>query len=134
MWKKFLQKKGIDSNVGAQGESDAVRYLKRHGYVIIDRNVRNKRGYTVGEIDIIAQKNQKLFFVEVKARTLSSKSLPPEMSITRQKLFKLERAIDRFRKENDKYMNFPYQLDALIITYAENKELLRIRYLDNIYL
>ncbi|MBW2605393.1 MAG: YraN family protein [Deltaproteobacteria bacterium] len=49
---------------GKESESLAVRYLKKNGYKIIERNYRNK----LGEIDIIAKEKGTLVFVEVKAR------------------------------------------------------------------
>ena len=48
--------------VGAIGEKVAAEYLKRHGFRIRDRNIARK----TGEIDIIAEKEDVLYFVEVK--------------------------------------------------------------------
>lgn len=48
--------------VGNLGEKVAVEYLKRHGFSIRDRNVARK----TGELDIIAQREDTLHFVEVK--------------------------------------------------------------------
>ncbi len=48
--------------VGNLGERVAVEYLKRHGFSIRDRNVARK----TGELDIIAEKEDTLHFVEVK--------------------------------------------------------------------
>lgn len=49
---------------GNWGEEKAANFLKRRGYKIIDRNCR----YRQGEIDIVAQKNDLIVFVEVKLR------------------------------------------------------------------
>ena len=49
---------------GDAGEILAQKYLKKQKYKILDTNYKNK----VGEIDIIAQKNKMLVFIEVKAR------------------------------------------------------------------
>ncbi|MEK6684541.1 MAG: YraN family protein [Nitrospirota bacterium] len=49
---------------GKQGEAEAVRFLQRRGYRIMDRNVRLRRG----EIDLIAYDGDVLVFIEVKAR------------------------------------------------------------------
>ena len=43
---------------GQVGEERASRYLKRRGYKVIDRNVRAGRG----ELDIVARKDDLLFF------------------------------------------------------------------------
>lgn len=49
---------------GKSGEDLAVRYLKKQGYTIVERNYRQR----IGEIDIIARDGECLVFVEVKAR------------------------------------------------------------------
>ena len=49
---------------GKAGEDLAVRYLKKKGYKVLERN------YTcpVGEIDIVARDKKTIVFVEVKTR------------------------------------------------------------------
>jgi len=49
---------------GKEGEKIAAEYLKKNGYQIIEINYR----CPIGEIDIIAQENNDLVFVEVKTR------------------------------------------------------------------
>lgn len=48
--------------IGDLGENIAVVFLEKRGFQIIDRNYRNK----IGEIDIIAQKDDFYYVVEVK--------------------------------------------------------------------
>lgn len=50
---------------GRWGEERAVEYLVQQGYKIVARNWRTK----YGEIDIIAQRGQTLYFFEVKSRS-----------------------------------------------------------------
>ena len=50
---------------GIIGEKVACDYLKNKGYTIIERNFRCK----MGEIDIIAWKNNEIIFIEVKTRS-----------------------------------------------------------------
>ena len=52
----------VSTKKGNQGEDAACRYLKRHGYDILDRNRRIARG----ELDIVAKCDELLVFVEVK--------------------------------------------------------------------
>ncbi len=54
--------------IGEKGEQAACRYLRKHGYDLIERNW----ACSFGEIDIIARDGDTLVFVEVKARTRSS--------------------------------------------------------------
>ena len=49
---------------GSWGEDRAARYLRLHGYRIVERNFRCRQG----EIDIIARKGEIIAFVEVKQR------------------------------------------------------------------
>ncbi len=49
---------------GSWGEDRAARYLRLHGYRIVERNFRCRQG----EIDIIARKGDFVAFVEVKQR------------------------------------------------------------------
>ncbi len=51
--------------IGNFGEEKATKYLKKHGYAILERQY-NIRG---GEIDIIAQKGEYIVFIEVKTRS-----------------------------------------------------------------
>ena len=48
---------------GEIGENVAVKFLMKHGFAILDRNYTKKWG----EIDIVAEKDSKLHFVEVKS-------------------------------------------------------------------
>ena len=49
--------------IGELGENIAVKFLVKQGFVILDRNYTKKWG----EIDIVAEKNNKLYFIEVKS-------------------------------------------------------------------
>ncbi len=50
--------------LGKSGEDAAVAYLLNNRYTIVDRNYRCR----TGEVDIIAKKDNVLFFIEVKTR------------------------------------------------------------------
>jgi putative endonuclease len=49
---------------GRDGESAALIFLKKKGYRVLEKNFRTK----VGEIDIIAEQDGTIVFIEVKAR------------------------------------------------------------------
>lgn len=67
---------------GPIGETIAAVYLSRHGYRVLDRNVRTRRG----EIDLVARRGDELVFVEVK-------------SWRRVPLEGLEHAVDRRKQQ-----------------------------------
>ena len=55
----------VTTSIGRQAESRVADHLKTRGFEIIDRNWRTK----VCEIDIVARKNDVIYFVEVKYRS-----------------------------------------------------------------
>src|SRR5699024_1667435 len=59
---------------GQIGERIAENYLENNGYKIVETNFRNK----IGEIDIIASKENNLIFVEVESRTSLNYGYPYE--------------------------------------------------------
>jgi putative endonuclease len=62
------------SRLGARGEDAAVELLRAGGYRIVARNHRCPRG----EIDVIAEKDDLLVFVEVRTRATSAFGGPEE--------------------------------------------------------
>ncbi|MBF0106119.1 MAG: YraN family protein [Deltaproteobacteria bacterium] len=50
--------------IGAEGEDEAEQYLIKRGYKIIGRNMNTR----YGEIDLVAQKQNCLYFVEIRRR------------------------------------------------------------------
>lgn len=60
--------------VGSRYEALAAEYLQGQGYVILERNYRDR----LGEIDIIAREGRYLVFVEVKYRGNLRSGYPEE--------------------------------------------------------
>ena len=80
--------------LGKRGEDLALRFLKRSGYKIIERNYVCK----MGEMDIIAQEKDTLVFVEVKTRT-SMDFGPPQLAVNPTKQMQLSKVALNFLKE-----------------------------------
>jgi len=72
------------SRSGDKGEKLAENFLKRKGYNIIQRNYRCK----LGEIDIIAELDDVIVFVEVRTKRTESFGIP-QYSITSSKIGKI---------------------------------------------
>ena len=72
--------------MGRRAEEQTAKYLKKHGYKIIERNFKTP----FGEADIIAFKDGWYCFVEVKARESDAFGLPAEAVDNRKK--------ERYRK------------------------------------
>ena len=60
--------------IGNKGEDFVAEHLKKKGYIITARNYRCK----FGEIDVIAENDDEILFVEVKTRADNSKIRPYE--------------------------------------------------------
>ncbi len=65
---------GLTQDIGNLGETAVAEELKKKGYIISTRNFRTK----YGEIDIIAENNDEILFVEVKTRAYGSFAKPQE--------------------------------------------------------
>jgi len=106
-------------NKGDIAESSAASYLEDNGFNIIERNFYAKK---LGEIDIIASKNDIYHFIEVK----SGDSFEAVYNITPSKLSKLYRSIEYYLQT--KKLNVAFCIDAIIISNND------IEYLENITL
>lgn len=82
--------------LGKRGEQLAQKYLKNLGYEIIIVNYRCK----LGEIDIIATKDDYLVFVEVKTRRNKNYGLPYE-SVSFEKQKTIRRVAAYYLKANN---------------------------------
>lgn len=70
------------NKIGEMGEIAAANYLKEKGYKIIKLNYTCRHG----EIDIIAQRDEYIIFVEVKTRSINAlESGRAAVGITKQK-------------------------------------------------
>lgn len=78
--------------LGRWGEEKAAEYLKRKGYAIVRKNFR----CFAGEIDIIAQKEGLLLFVEVKTRRSHAFGRPCE-AVNSRKQERIHNAAAIFR-------------------------------------
>ncbi|MDH5661630.1 MAG: YraN family protein [Elusimicrobiota bacterium] len=85
-------------DLGKKGEDISVKFLKKQGYQIIERNYR----CSLGEIDIIAKDKNILCFVEVKTRNTEEYGLPEE-AIDGYKQKKLARAALTYLKQKKIY-------------------------------
>ncbi|MCI3919043.1 YraN family protein [Paenibacillus sp. TRM 82003] len=82
---------------GAAGEAAAAAYLAEAGYRIVDRNWRCR----YGELDIVAEKDGALVFVEVRSRSKASLGAfgAPLESITPKKQMTLRRCAEAYLRQ-----------------------------------
>lgn len=64
--------------IGETGENIAVKFIIKHNFHVLDRNYTKKWG----EIDIVAEKDDKLYFIEVKSVSCETESTSPKPLLT----------------------------------------------------
>lgn len=87
--------KNYSTSAGAAGEEYAAKYLQDRGFQVLERNWRVK----AGEIDIIAKKDELIYFVEVKYRKNQNQG-GGIAAITSTKLKHMERAARLWMQRN----------------------------------
>ncbi len=85
-----------NTTLGNLGEKIALQFLQHKGYVILQKNWKHDRA----EIDIIAQYQQILVFVEVKTRKNTLHGYP-ETAVDNRKIKQLEKASLQYIQDND---------------------------------
>lgn len=106
---------------GTKGENVATDYLLQKDYTIIERNWRYKHW----EIDIIASKNKKLHFVEVKTRT-NKKFGNPEESINEKKMNALKKGAEQYLLINEQWTIIQFDVIAITLNKTEVEEIFLI--------
>lgn len=100
--------------IGDIGEEVACRFLLKHGFGIKDRNYLRKWG----EIDIIAERAKKLYFIEVKTVKVTSihkNSYRPEENVHEEKLARIHRAIMSYISDNGVSDETDWQADLVTV-------------------
>lgn len=95
---------------GKQAEQIVCEYLISKGYTIRERNWRPNSSKS--EIDLIAQKDDTLIFVEVKART--DKDFDPAEAITVEKIKNVVRGANSYIQAQD--FDFYYRFDVASVS------------------
>ena len=124
--------------IGEIGENIAIKFLVKHGFSILDRNYTKKWG----EIDIVAEKANKLYFIEVKSvsyETLSDVNhetldqYHPEDNMHPWKLRRMARTIQTYllsKKLDEK----EWQVDLLVVFLSLKDKNAKIKVVKDIIL
>lgn len=96
-------------SLGRWGENIAVRVLQNRGYTILAQNLHIGHA----EVDVLAQKDDELVFVEVKTRS-SSAFGQPEEAVDERKLTHLIEAAQRYIIEQESEL--AWRIDVIAIT------------------
>lgn len=112
-------------SLGAFGERVAAAHLEAKGYVILDRNYRRRDC----EIDIVAQKDGVVAFVEVKTRRGSAMGTAIE-GISEVKAERLLRGVERYGYEHPDLAP-DRRIDIVAIDLAPDGRVLSVEHIEN---
>lgn len=107
------------------GENLACKYLQKHGWDIVDRNVYS----SYGEIDIVAQKGEILAFVEVKTRNEDSLYAAQD-AVTPKKQECLSKTAAMYLSEHPTQLQPRFDVCEVYLT-ADHRAF--VRYLENAF-
>lgn len=113
-------------NLGKFGEDCAAKFLEDSGYTIIARNFRIRSA----EIDIIAQKDNVIIFVEVKARSNIRHGLPSE-AVNFRKQKKIIEAAGVFLQDEN-FSDCACRFDVLEV-YLNGERVREINHIENAF-
>ena len=131
--------------VGEIGENIAVKFLTKHNFLILNRNYTKKWG----EIDIVAEKSNKLYFIEVKsvsrpdldsvnrdlpAQTETLDNYKPEDNMHPWKLKRMSRTIQTYLLDKKIDEGKEWQVDLLAIFLDVKSKKARIKVVSDIIL
>jgi len=103
--------------LGRTGEELALKYLQRKKYRILSQRFRFMRG----EIDIIAEKDNTLVFIEVKTRR-NTKFGFPEEAVTQKKQKQIRRIAQGYLARYNK-QDAACRFDVLSVLVSENNKI-----------
>lgn len=112
-------------NLGNAGEIFAANYLEQIGYKILEKNFRVRSA----EIDIIAEIDGLIVFVEVKTRSDTKHGLPAE-AVNFRKQQKIIQAAGVFLQD-EKYFDAPCRFDVIEI--YSNGSQFSARHIENAF-
>jgi putative endonuclease len=111
---------------GIEGEGEAVEYLRSMGYAILERNFRSR----AGEIDIIAEKDGTLAFVEVKSWSAYGDG-ELEYSIDGRKQRRIEQTARFFIMQRPREGKKRFRFDVILMTGGDSRK--RVRHIENAF-
>lgn len=124
--------------IGQLGEDIVARYLQNRKFHVIERNYRKKWG----ELDIVAQKDDVLHFVEVKAGLWSREEWPregeelyrPEDHMHANKCARMGRIVQTYIAEKKVPVESEWTVDLAVVLVHETTHKARVRWLWNMVL
>lgn len=121
----------VHNEIGIWGEKMAADMLTAEGYTILHLNWRPEHGRQ--EVDIIAQTEELIVFVEVKTRT-SCAFGDPEEYVSPAKIKNLSSAAKAFFMQSDRYGSFTIRFDVVAVVLGPcQHKLVSYRHMTNAF-
>ncbi|MCX6182206.1 MAG: YraN family protein [Bacteroidetes bacterium] len=111
-------------NLGKQGERIALQYLLNKGYIIHEKNWR----YGKIEVDLIAEKDERIVFVEVKTRSTDYFG-EPEEAVDRDKEQQLINGAQIFINKHELEEEIRFDIISIIL----NTDEVRINHIEDAF-
>ncbi len=111
-----MKKELTPIQIGNIGEKYTAGYLRRKGYKIRERNMRNFHS----EIDIIAESKEYIVFVEVKTRTVGQ-LFPPRAAVNAEKRRKILLASELYMRYKKIKKTPRYDIAEVYLTKEKHK-------------
>ena len=115
----------IKKLIGDAGETLVAEYVKDKGYIVSARNYRTKQG----EIDVIAENNNEILFIEVKTRSDGSFASPQEY-VDRHKQMRIIAAADHYLRYNGYGLNVRFDVAEVFL---DNDGQMTLNYIENAF-
>jgi Holliday junction resolvase-like predicted endonuclease len=131
--------------IGELGENIAAKFLVKHGFSILDRNYTKKWG----ELDIVAEKDSKLYFIEVKSVSRETLNIftpkfyndsderyqhRPEDNMHPWKMKRLSRTIQTYLLSKKIPDEKEWQVDLLVVYLCQKEKKARVKVISDIIL
>lgn len=113
------------NELGKEAENLAAEYLLKNEYKILVRNFRFKKN----EVDIIAEKDNLIIVVEVKARSTDFFILPQE-AVTKGKIKSIVSAANHFMEEFSKDQEVRFDIISVL---PDKTGKLEIEHIENAF-
>lgn len=99
------------NDLGKEGEKQAVNYLEKKGYLVLEKNYR----YLKNEVDIIAQYNNEIIAVEVKTRSTRDFGDPQDF-VKPSQIKSIVIAVNAYLQKRDIDLEVRFDIIAVTVT------------------
>lgn len=120
----YIEKKV--NGLGKSGEDYTADYLRNNGYIVIKQNFSNR----FGEIDIIAENDEYIVFVEVKTRRLGA-MVTGTQSIDRYKINRIRNLANDFLSKFSSAK--PPRFDVADVIYDDTNNKFSVNYIESAF-